>query len=312
MAALASAVDVLALTNYVKGERLYDWFYLSFDGKPVSAMNGFHTLVDHPVRTASRLDAVVFCCGVGGSRYTPPGPLVTWTREQYARGTRVGAISTGAWGLARMNLLVNRRFTVHWEDREAFCETFPTLVPSREIFEIDGRIFSCSGGAASMDMFLSFVADTHGAATANAVSEQLVHGSIRPDQANQRSDLKERLGTTNQGVIEVVTLMEANIESPLSQREIASRVSLSTRQVERLFRDHLGCTPQRYYRTLRLELVQRLLWSTSLAVREIALATGFCNASYLASCYHRHFGRLPGSERSNARGRDDRLTSLAG
>jgi hypothetical protein len=49
-------------------------------------------------------------------------------------------------------------------------------------------------------------------------------------------------GTRHPKLIQAVQLMEARIEEPLSQAALARRVGLSRRQVERLFRRHLGCT----------------------------------------------------------------------
>lgn len=46
---------------------------------------------------------------------------------------------------------------------------------------------------------------------------------------------------------EVINLMAANIEEPLSQEQLAHYVGRSRRQIERLFQQQLGTTPVRYY-----------------------------------------------------------------
>ena len=94
--------------------------------------------------------------------------------------------------------------------------------------------------------------------------------------------------------------MENNLEAPLPQSEIARRVRVSPRHLERLFRNHLGRTPQLFYRELRLRRAQALLRSTAMPVSEVAFALGFSTSSYSAKCYFGLFGRRPASERSRS------------
>jgi len=116
MASVASALDVLALANYVAEDELYAWSTLSPDGQDVLSMNGLRTLLDHALADAPEFDTVIVCCGLGGHRFKTPA-ILSWLRERHARGT------------------------VHWEDLDAFRETFPELRVTSEIFEVDGRIF---------------------------------------------------------------------------------------------------------------------------------------------------------------------------
>ncbi len=297
LAPLASAVDVLTMANYVSDRPLYRWSTLSADTATVTAANGFRLLVDHSIADAPALSAIVVCCGIGGSRFRS-AEIPRWLRERYVRGARLGAISTGSWLLARAGLLEGRRCTVHWEDLQAFRETFPDLRATSEIFEVDGRLFTCSGGTAAADMFLSFVALRHGFALATAVAEQLIHGAARSGRTSQRPDVPERTGLTNRTLVAAIDLMDRHLEPPLPQGEIAARLGTSSRQLERLFRKHLGRTPQLYYRELRLRRAQAMLRATALPVSEIAFAFGFSTSSYFSKCYADLFGRLPSEERS--------------
>ena len=91
--------------------------------------------------------------------------------------------------------------------------------------------------------------------------------------------------------------MSEHLEEPLSALEIARRVGLSLRQVERLFLRHLSCTPGRYYMTVRLERARELLRHTNAPILDVALSTGFTSHSYFAQSYRNHFGCSPSEER---------------
>ncbi|MCT7656442.1 AraC family transcriptional regulator [Oceanimonas sp. NS1] len=65
--------------------------------------------------------------------------------------------------------------------------------------------------------------------------------------------LRHLVGPAQPKLAEVVALMEANLEEPITLDELAHYVGLSRRQVERLFQRHVKCSPSRYYLNLRLK-----------------------------------------------------------
>jgi len=140
----------------------------------------------------------------------------------------------------------------------------------------------------------------HGRDLAVAVAEQFLHERIRSDLDRQRMPLRLRLGLSHPKIIEVVGLMEAHLEEPLSCAGLSARSGISTRQMERLFRKYLKRTPQRYYLELRLERAQRLLTQSSLPVMEVALACGFVSPSHFAKCYREQYSQVPKSTRLGA------------
>ena len=294
--AVSSAVDVLALANYVSQRDLYAWHSVAVSDEPVAGMNGFRITPDFALDTAPYLSTIVVCCGLNGTKQSTP-EICAWLRRQRARGVQIGAISTGSWVLADAGLLDQRRCTIHWEDLAAFRELRTDLQITSEIFEVDGPIFSCSGGTAAVDLFLSFLATRHGIDLAHKVAEQLICNMIRKPHASQRKSLSARLGITQDAVRRAIHLMERNIESPIPQATLAKRTGVSERQLERLFRRFAGRTPQMFYRELRLQHAQSLIRGTSMSVREVALASGFSTSSYFSKCYFEHFGRQPTAER---------------
>jgi len=104
-----------------------------------------------------------------------------------------------------------------------------------------------------------------------------------------------KLGPNQPKLTEAVSLMEANIEEPISLEELSSLVGISRRQLERLFQKYLQCVPTRYYMELRLKRARLLLLQTDKPVIDIALACGFISATHFSKCY-RDFYSIPPSE----------------
>ena len=178
-------------------------------------------------------------------------------------------------------------------------EQHPELIISQEIFVIDGDRYTCAGGTSSMDMLVEVVARRHGWALANEIAEGFLVERIRGRNDHQRNPLRIQLGHSQPKLSTAVSLMEANIEDPLELIEIAERVNVTKRQLERLFKKYLQVTPGRYYVKLRLIRARQLLIQSNMGVYEIAIATGFVSGPHFSKCYRDAFGVSPSNERVN-------------
>ncbi len=83
----------------------------------------------------------------------------------------------------------------------------------------------------------------------------------------------------------------------MSPGEIAARIGLSQRQLQRHFRLHLGTTPTRHYTLVRLSKAHKLLQQTDLPVTEIAVGCGFASLENFSRVYRSLFGRAPSRDR---------------
>jgi transcriptional regulator GlxA family with amidase domain len=154
-----------------------------------------------------------------------------------------------------------------------------------------------------MDMMLKLIEKRHGNSIVTHISEQFMCERVRSSNDRQRVPLHLTLGSNQPKLTEAVTLMEANIEEPISLDELSSYVGISRRQLERLFQKHLNCVPTRYYLNLRLNRARLLLLQTSKSIVDIALACGFISAPHFSKCYRDLFGIPPRDERRKLQAR---------
>jgi AraC family transcriptional regulator, glycine betaine-responsive activator len=303
MIAFTNAVEPLRLANREAGRRLYAWRLVSKDGAPVTASNGISVNVDAAMRDCEAAPGapatVVLCGGIGTERYNDRD-VFAWLRRHDRHGAEIGALCTGAHALARSGLLDGHRCTIHWENMPGLAEAFPEIEVTGDLFEIDRKRFTCSGGAAAFDLMLHRIGLRHGGALAARISELCILDRIRRHDDRQRMPLPVRLGVHHPKLIRAVEIMEASIEEPLRQEALARRIGLSRRQLERLFRRHLGRTPAQFYLETRLERARHLIHQTDLPIMSVACATGFVSASHFSTCYRQMFGRTPRTERGVA------------
>ncbi len=299
--AFSSAIESLQMANWVSGEELYRCSLISRDGEPVISSSGVKTLVDTSLE-ASSLDGsegldVILVCGASPIARTGNEEIIAWLRRQSRSRVAFGGIGTGSYLLACAGLLEGFKATIHWWDLANLREEFPQTKITNNLFEIDGRRYTCSGGTAAMDMMLFLIGLEHGSELAASISEQFVCERIRTPDDLQRIPLKVRVGANQPKLIEAVTLMEANIDEPLSTDDLARHVDVSRRHLERLFKKHLQTVPSKFYLQLRMEQARQLLQQSDKAILQIGLDTGFSSASHFSSAYRNHYGISPREER---------------
>lgn len=306
MIAFSSAVEPLRLANRTMGTTAYEWIVASTDGKPVVASNGLSVGVDmslDQVRQRAlddiKPEIILVCSGVQVDAFRN-AQFDGWLRSMYRHGIAVGGLCTGAWLLAQAGLLEGRRCSIHWETLPAFAEKFPMAEVHADLCEIDKNIYTCAGGTAALDMMLHLIESHFGQTAVTQVCEMCMIDRIRSPRDRQRLPLQARLGLHHAKLLLIIELMEANVAEPLSLAEISEYCGLSRRQVERLFRRHLGRSPARYYLEIRIDRARHLLLQSNMPIVDVAIACGFVSASHFSKCYREMYGRSPQMERIQA------------
>ncbi len=299
MLAFTSMIEPLRAANRITGQTLYTWTVLSSGKADIHASNGVSVSADTVLPDKPSINVLCVCAGLNAAKHATPA-LLGVLRDYARSGTIIGSVCSGSYLIARAGLLENYRCTIHWEDVEAFAETFPQLDITATLFEIDRNRFTCSGGTAPIDMMIHLLAEDHGRDLAISVAEQLLHNFVREPHDTQRMPIKHRTGLNQPKLLAAIAHMEAYIETPTSIIDIAEAIEVSPRQLERLFRTELGKTPSRYYLELRLNRAKLLLIQTEMPVLQIAVATGFTSAAHFSKTYKELFGRTPTAERLGA------------
>jgi len=291
----SSAVEVLRMANHLSGKTIYRWSILHPSESSVTSSNGI-AISAQPIDALDTPD-ILFVCGGTGIKAVCNNEITMTLRNLAARGVMLGSLCTGAYALARAGLLNGYRCSTHWENLTALRQEFPAVGFEEEVFVVDRNRVTCTGGAAPLDMMLHLVSAKVGSEIRAAIASQFIVAHVRDARDRQRVPLSARVGSVRAALVEVATLMEANIEEPLSLGELAQLSHSSQRQIQRMFREHLGVTPTQYYLNLRLQRARELLTQTGLSVMNITVACGFQSACHFSKTYRKLFGVTPSSER---------------
>ena len=295
-------VDPFRAANYLRGRKIYDWQFVSPAGGDVIASNGIHigdTLAI--AETTADFDLLLV-----NSSWTPEDfqdrALQSWLKSASRHGVTLGGIDTGAFVLAFAGLLDKHRAVVHYEHLAAFNELFPTIETEESLYSIDKHRISCCGGVAAADLALEIIQMQNGIELANAAARYIFHERLRDGGEAQVPRRLQPVGyQVPDKLREAILLMERNIEEPLTQTELASYLQLSVRQVQRIFKQHIGVTPIRYYLNVRLDRARGLVTQTELPMMEIAALCGFSHAEQFSRAYGKRFDMAPIRDRIEGR-----------
>lgn len=295
MIAFASALEPLRVVNRLAHAQYYTWTLHSETGGSVRCSNGVEIAVDDGLTVLPGRTMLLVCSGVEVGR-TTTRPVLSWLRRCDRHGVTLGALCTGAHILAKAGLLEGRRCTIHWENLPAAAEEFPGIAFTNHLYEIDGDRYTCAGGAAATDMMLRIIADDYGEDLASLTAEQVIHVSRNPCD-RQRLSVAGRYGVRHPRLAGIIQTMENNVENPLRLTTLAEQSGVSMRQLERLFRRYLRCSPKRYYMEIRMQRARNLLLQTDMSIINVALASGFTSSSHFSRCYRHYFERTPYRDR---------------
>ena len=293
--AFANAVEPLRIANLVSELPLYTWSFASEDGFAVHSSSGTAMSVSHTLSDIPSCSRLFLISGTNAPRHTSPKVLAE-LRRLYRHGTALGALCSGSYALAASGLLDGHPAAVHWEFHDAITEQFPDVDLRPSVFVTDAPIISASGGTATADLMLHLINLRHGDILATAVADQMVYNAVRNENAQQRVSVQSRAGVRSKKLAEALAIMKAELDETTSPTEVADRIGISTRQLERIFGKHLHTSPKRYLLDLKLERAKHLLVQTEMSVTDIAFACGFASASHFARVYRSRFGISPSQQ----------------
>jgi len=223
----------------------------------------------------------------------PPATVVDALIAAHARGTRLAAISTGAFALAATGLLDGKRATTHWHYTRALRERHPLVRVDEEVLFVDeGDLLTSAGAASGIDLCLHLLRRDHGVSLSNHVARRLVAAPYRSGGQGQfvPRSVPEPLGDL---FAETREWALAHLDEPLTLDTLARNARVSPRTFSRRFVEDTGYTPMQWILRARVDLARELLERTDLGVEPIADRVGLGTGANLRMHFQRILGTSP-------------------
>ncbi|OMH30557.1 GlxA family transcriptional regulator [Motiliproteus sp. MSK22-1] len=304
MMTFTAAVDALVTANLVRTAPLFSFATYGLDSKTVKSdlaidISTSAVLDQLPLEGDEAVEVLIVCGGYRCS-HLEHSPLSALLKSAAKRNLVLGSLWNGAIALAQAGLLDNQECALHPDNHAFMHEQFDKVRVSERVLVVSDKRVSSAGPSSALEMMLVLIEQIRGKDIVRAIREIL-----SCDQVAESSEAKLVQATDDpsfpNSLRNILQLMSANIDEPLSVDELASYVGVSRRRIERLFQAHLETTPSRYYLELRITHARRLLLQSNDSVANIAVACGFLSTTHFSRCFKDYFGASPSLVRQRHR-----------
>src|SRR5438094_3779349 len=236
---------------------------------------------DHVNKVEGACDSVLLVCGLG-TRSVRDAALSAWLKKMAAEVRRLGAVCVGAFLLAEAGLLNDRRATTHWRFGREMATRYPGVrVQHDPLWVKDGNIYTSAGISAGIDLALAWVEEDCGAGLAHEAARELVLFLRRPGGQPQVSVSLASQATDMLSIRELQIWIAEHLDTRLSVEDLACRMSMSVRNLERDCTREVGTTPSQYVLQTRVEETRSQLELPRKGPKQEASATAFGNVEEL-------------------------------
>ncbi|MFC0245029.1 GlxA family transcriptional regulator [Falsochrobactrum ovis] len=267
------------------------WKICTLSGDPVTSSSGMVVEPNAPLGELDECDYVVIVGGLLGQYRPRQRALIDLIKRADRRGQRVIGLCTAAFLLAEADLLVDRNCCVSWFHRDDFLNYFDGFTAdTTSLFHSSGRHYTCAGGLGAASLALSIIQ--------NEISEELARKSasillfpyelVRSEQPALSFN-----GVRSPLIRRAIRIFEETLEDPIPMVDVAGRLGISVRQMERVFKTTLGRTAFEVREELRVKKARELLTETSLSLLEVAVASGFTDTRSMNRSFARQKQKPP-------------------
>jgi AraC family transcriptional regulator, transcriptional activator FtrA len=242
------------------------------------------------LRTADTV-VVPACADVQG---LPPPALVGELRRAHARGARIAATCTGSFVLAEAGLLDGRRVATHWMHAATLTERYPAVRVDPDVLYVHDDVWTSAGSAAGLDMCLELVRRDLGAAVANELARRIV---VPPHRDGGQAQFIRPVARRTPPRPDVQDWARRNL-ADATVAAMADHAGVSTRTLNRQFRNETGQSPQAWLQGTRLDTAAELLETSDLGIEAIARLVGLGTATNLRGQFTATYGVPPARYRS--------------
>lgn len=242
---------------------------------------------------AGPVDTVVVAGADHLAEQGPEDELLTAASTLAAQAARVASVCTGAFVLAALGLLDDRRATTHWRHARTLARRHPRVHVEPDALHIwDGPYVTSAGISAGIDLALALVEHDHGTDAARDIARELVVFMQRPGGQSQFSTALATPPARSDLLRSLTASVLADPAADHSLPAMAASAAVSTRHLTRLFQTELNTTPARWVERVRLDRAQQLLLDGH-SITSAAHHSGLGSDETLRRTFARHLGTTP-------------------
>ncbi|MDQ2658540.1 MAG: helix-turn-helix domain-containing protein, partial [Bacteroidota bacterium] len=286
------------VNEYFRKQGLKPIFNISLVGltKEISIEKGRYSLIVDKTISEKYSPQLIIIPSLTGDMITPLSLNINynpWLINMYKQGSELASLCLGSFILASTGLLKNQGCSTHWLYANEFRAFFPgvQLHPDEIITDHNG-IYTSGGSTLYWNLLLHLIEKYAGKETAIWVAKYFALDISRNSQApfaifngqKEHSD-KEVLNTQE--------YIEAHFREKLTVDELAHRVNLGRRTLERRFRNATSNTILEYVQRVKMEASKKGLETGRKTITEVMYDAGYVNINAFRKVFKTCTGMSP-------------------
>lgn len=221
-----------------------------------------------------------------------------WIRSQYKSGAEVASLCVGSFLLASTGLLDGKRCSTHWMAANEFRKMFPEVeLVSEKIITEESGIYS-SGGANSFWNLLLYLLEKYTDRQMAVLFSK--YYEIEIDRYSQSpfvmfNGQKEHI---DEPIKKAQEFIESNFQEKITVDQLADRLALGRRNLERRFKKATANTVTEYIQRVKIEAAKKNLETTRENVNEVMYKVGYSDTKAFRTTFKKITGLSPAEYRS--------------
>ena len=219
--------------------------------------------------------------------------FIPWIIDRYKQGSEIASLCLGAFLLASTGLLNGKKCATHWAFENQFREMFPdiNLVPEKVIID-EKSIYSCGGAYSYLNLILYLIEKYAGRELAILCSKIFAIEIERNSQSafnifqGQKEHGDEPIKTAQE-------FIESNFSEKITVDQLASRLALGRRNMERRFKKATSNTVVEYIQRVKVEAAKKGFETSRKNINEVMMDVGYSDIKAFRTVFKRITGLSP-------------------
>ena len=219
--------------------------------------------------------------------------FVPWIVKQYKNGAEVASLCVGAFLLASTGLLKGKQCSTHWRAANDFRKNFPevNLVVDKIITDEDG-IYS-SGGAFSSANLILYLVEKYAGREIAVYCSKMFQIDINRDGQSPFIMFSGQKNHDDEAIKEAQEYIENNFNDKITVDQLATKLALSRRNLERRFKKATFNTVSEYIQRVKIEAAKISLESSRDNIIEVMYNVGYQDPKAFRTTFKRITGLSP-------------------
>lgn len=258
--------------------------------------NGLYTIrTDNTIATLKKTDLVIIPAIDGDINLALQNnrDFIPWLVNQYKGGAELASLCVGAFLLASTGLIDGKRCATHWVAANNFRRMFPNVDLVTEKIVTDEHGIYTSGGAYSYLTLVLYLIEKYCGRAAAIFCAKIF--AIDIDRENQSPFMmfSGQKDHEDESIRKAQDFIEKNFQEKITVDDLADRVALSRRNLERRFKKATANTVIEYIQRVKIEAAKMSLESTQENVNEVMYKVGYTDTKAFRNTFKRITGLSP-------------------